>query len=135
MTVPDSQIIGSCIEWSGGKNKSGYGRKWHKGRVLLAHRVAWIETHGPIPDGMCVLHRCDVRSCVNVEHLFLGTQADNMRDMAEKGRARSPQQGKTHCPAGHPYDEENTYVHMSERHCRACNRESARRYRSERRAS
>lgn len=55
---------------------------------IYAHRFAWWVTHGPIPAGQQVLHRCDVPSCVNPAHLFLGTQADNMNDAARKGRLR-----------------------------------------------
>ena len=55
-----------------------------------AYRVAWVIEKGPIPRGLFVCHRCDNPLCINVEHLFLGTHADNMRDMAIKGRARTP---------------------------------------------
>lgn len=58
------------------------------GRVYRKpHHVAWVLTHGPIPDGFFVLHKCDNHPCCNPDHLFLGTQADNMTDMAEKGRS------------------------------------------------
>jgi hypothetical protein len=56
------------------------------GRSMLSHRVSWVEANGPIPDGLCVLHRCDNRACVRPEHLFLGTHLDNIRDMMAKGR-------------------------------------------------
>lgn len=74
-----------CWFWLGFKNHLGYG-------VLgkdRAHRVAYKLFNGPIPKGLSVLHRCDVRSCVNPEHLWLGTQTDNMRDCAIKGRSRT----------------------------------------------
>jgi hypothetical protein len=57
---------------------------------MQAHRRAWELTHGPIPDGFLICHRCDVKLCVNPEHLFLGTPLDNMRDKMEKGRAYFP---------------------------------------------
>jgi hypothetical protein len=66
---------------------SGYGLSWAGGKAVSAHRVSWMAFRGPIPDGMCVLHTCDIRLCVNPDHLFLGTQSENMRDMRKKGRA------------------------------------------------
>lgn len=66
--------------------RTGYVQlKFHQ-RMIDAHRLAWELAVGPIPAGLSVLHRCDVRICVRPSHLFLGTQADNMRDMAAKGR-------------------------------------------------
>jgi hypothetical protein len=73
-----------CILWTGSRNTGGYGQvRWH-GRMWLTHRAAWMAQHGPIPAGLGVLHRCDVRPCLNTDHLFLGTQKDNMADMAAK---------------------------------------------------
>ena len=79
-----------CWLWTAYRNRGGYGKARHGGKVHLAHRVSWEVHNGPIPAGMCVCHRCDTPSCVNPEHLFLGTQADNVRDMAAKGRGRAP---------------------------------------------
>lgn len=75
-----------CKEWTGRLGTDGYGDIRHKHRHLKAHRVAWEEAFGAIPTGMCVLHRCDNRTCINVEHLFLGTRKDNNMDTARKLR-------------------------------------------------
>lgn len=81
--------MGDCVIFSGSKNKDGYGRVSYGGRVVLAHRVAYIKHHAVDPGPLSVLHSCDTPSCVNPDHLFLGTQLDNMRDMNKKGRRAS----------------------------------------------
>jgi hypothetical protein len=77
-----------CWNWTASCNGPGYGqiRPGGCGNQLLAHRVSWEIHHGPIPDGLCVLHDCDNPPCVNPAHLFLGTKGDNTRDMHAKGR-------------------------------------------------
>ncbi len=77
-----------CWEWNAGRSTNGYGRFRIPGKHLIASRVAWIITHGSIPNGLWVLHRCDNRACVRPSHLFLGTAKDNARDMVLKGRNR-----------------------------------------------
>jgi len=88
-----------CWEWVGGRNKSGYGTigfgGW-RGPVTTSNRAAWILAHGSIPPGMMVLHHCDNRLCVNPDHLWLGTAADNAHDMVNKNRqARGVRNAKT----------------------------------------
>lgn len=81
-----------CWLWERGRQTTGYGC-WPvpvRQGYILAHRVAFEVGHRINPEGMMVCHRCDVPSCVNPDHLFLGTQADNMRDCANKGRVRTP---------------------------------------------
>ena len=79
--------MSGCWLWTGGTNERGYGIigvTAYKGDK--AHRVSWRIHRGDIPEGVNVLHRCDVPACVNPEHLFLGTLRDNMRDCVAKGR-------------------------------------------------
>jgi hypothetical protein len=90
---------GGCWLWTGSINKSGYGmigrNLGHAPKVVQVHRLSWEMHRGPIPEGVCVLHRCDVRHCVNPDHLFLGTIQDNNRDRDQKGRHK-PFKGETH---------------------------------------
>jgi hypothetical protein len=75
-----------CWEFQGCLLPNGYGKLGREGKTWLAHRYAYSQAVGPIPDGLHVMHRCDNRRCVNPEHLFVGSRVDNMQDMIAKGR-------------------------------------------------
>ena len=77
---------GDCWLWTAVRNSDGYGNFKLNGTMIKAHRVAYTLFLGPIPNGLHVLHRCDVPGCVNPNHLFLGTHMENMIDREAKGR-------------------------------------------------
>lgn len=82
-----SELVDSgCVLWRGYVNESGYGWMSVGGKALRVHRISYELHFGPIPNGLCVLHRCDVPNCIAPAHLFLGTIADNNADMREKQR-------------------------------------------------
>ncbi len=87
LRVSDVPTEQGCLEWQAGVDPQGYGVFGiGSNRVFRAHRIAWELVHGAIPDGLVICHHCDNRRCVNVDHLFLGTRADNNRDKMSKGR-------------------------------------------------
>lgn len=79
-----------CWEWTGKRDGPGYGALWVAGKTRGAHRVSWEMHNGAIPPGMFVCHSCDNRGCVRPDHLWLGTNEDNMQDAANKGRLVRP---------------------------------------------
>lgn len=121
--------LDECWEWTAARHPSGYGTFYFNGKWSRAHRTAWELANGPIPEGLLVLHRCDNPPCVNPRHLWLGTDADNTRDMIAKGRGNDPasvNRRKTHCKQGHPFDEENTIPFYGGRRCRMCHNKETR---------
>lgn len=91
-----------CWGWSSYTTVDGYGSCWMRweggAKYLRAHRISWVLFRGDIPPGQSVLHRCDNSPCTNPNHLFLGSQQDNIYDMLNKGRHRVPR-GTAHCDA------------------------------------
>jgi len=82
------ELVGDCLFFTGYCDRSGYGKTWYNGRGFYAHRLAYIIKKGPIPGRLYVLHKCDNPGCINPDHLFLGTQRDNIVDMYKKGRGK-----------------------------------------------
>jgi hypothetical protein len=112
-----------CWLWRASRLRAGYGLFTDETSALvLAHRFAYRALVGPLRDGLFVLHHCDTPACVRPDHLRLGTQAENMAEMKEKGRARNQNTAKTHCPRGHEYTPENTLLSQGRRNCRTCRR-------------
>jgi hypothetical protein len=134
----------ACWVWSGTLTVSGYGVVSAERFRKLAHRLSWELHRGPIPAGVFVCHRCDNPPCCNPDHLFLGSNADNIRDAAKKKRLVIPcpkgldhYKGRlTHCHRGHPFDAANTYVcSRGRRSCKTCVREAGRRWSAKRKAA
>lgn len=112
-----------CWLWIGADGGNGYGKFWDGEKVEQAHRFAYRAYRGEIPEGLQICHVCDVRSCVNPSHMFLGTAKENQLDMMRKGRFRNgkmPRNAKTHCIHGHEYTEDNSYWSNGFRKCRTC---------------
>lgn len=84
------RVSDGCWEWTGGRDRpGGYGHFTLKGQRHKAHRVAWLIAHGPVPEGLSVMHTCDNPGCVRVDHLLVGTHQENMDDRTAKGRGAS----------------------------------------------
>lgn len=104
-------MLTPCKIWAGGRSRGGYGVQAFEGKTTSAHRVAYCKKHNlSLKDieGKDICHKCDVRLCINEDHLFLGTRTDNMRDAKRKGRMSS---GDSHRAAlkrrNFKYDEEH----------------------------
>lgn len=116
-----------CWLWTASlRPGSGYGQLRVGRTIAFAHRIAYELFVGLIPNGLYVCHHCDVKQCVNPDHLFLGTAKDNTQDMIRKGR--QPKWRRSHCLRGHAFTPENTYEYDDKRRgfvrrmCKACMR-------------
>ncbi|HEU5115584.1 MAG TPA: HNH endonuclease [Isosphaeraceae bacterium] len=124
---------GECWLWTAGRRDGRYGQfcVYENGKLVknwLAHRLMWTATYGEIPDGLCVCHHCDNVLCVNPEHLFLGTHADNSHDRDAKGRAaKGPASGRALHPERYGVGERSPAARLSD----AQVAEIRRRYRSD----
>ncbi len=109
-----------CWLWQGTKNKDGYGKIWvqETKSQSTAHRVSMMLFRDEIPTGKMVCHTCDIPSCVNPLHLYIGNGYTNQQDAVSRKRHRESR--KTHCAKGHEYTEKNTYLWNNTRHCISC---------------
>lgn len=114
-----------CWLWNGKVSEKGYGIIQHERRRLYAHRVGFELFVGSVPNGLELDHLCRVRRCVNPAHLEPVPHVENVA----RGEAGKPQRDRTHCKAGHPYDETNTYTKPDgARGCKECRRAAQRRF-------
>ena len=116
LTKPD----GDCLIWQGVKRSNGYGVTVYQGTQTTTHRAMYLIRHGALADGFEVDHTCNRRDCINPDHLEAVTHQENMKRSITR---------RTSCRAGHPWNEENTYVAIikrkqggtrQQRYCRIC---------------
>lgn len=123
--------IAGCWIWIGSLVRSGYGQLTHQGKHKTAHRASFEAFVRPLIPGEWVLHRCDVRACVNPHHLYAGTPIDNRRDMLARSGWEHPMGKRTHCAEGHEFTE-GSFARAADgsRVCKECQKLKKRIYRS-----
>lgn len=121
MSLFKIEEVTGCHIYQGCIGERGYGKINIFKVTVQAHRLSYCIHKGDIPKGLYVCHKCDNPSCINPEHLFIGTALENNMDKIEKGRDRN--KSKTHCKHGHEFTAENTNVSkQGKRKCKACDR-------------
>jgi len=138
------RVTETCWIWTGKPTSNGYGRFGLDGNMIAAHRASYLLFVGPIPEGLELDHRCHTddtecpggsscphRRCVNPEHLEPTTHLENV----QRGRGGQLQLARTHCPQGHPYDADNTFMRADgARGCRICRNDRSRKCKARKRA-
>ena len=124
-TYVKKDLVSGCWLWLGSVGKLGYG---YVGGHDKAHRFSYELYKGPIPTGLYVLHKCDIKHCVNPDHLYTGTQADNIGDILARGSAWQIDLTRTECSRGHPLSGDNLRIVKGKgwRQCKTCNRNNLR---------
>lgn len=102
-------VKSGCLEWQGATVRARYGRFIMGSNWLMAHRVAYVMRYGYVDPKYDIHHTCGNRRCVNTHHLRALYHVEHR-----------PNSDKTHCPRGHPYNSENTYIYRGRRYCKAC---------------
>lgn len=135
----DIRTQDECWQWLGASRSAGGGMISYLGKPRSAARISWLLVFGfEPPEDLDLCHSCDNPTCVNPNHLWIGTRSDNMKDSREKGRLKMPcERGypnscsmQTHCKHGHPFDKSNTSLRRHNgRRCRTCNRLASRKHR------
>ena len=113
---------GGCWNWTASKYRNGYGSFWDGTRGVKAHRFSWEQINGVVHEGFELDHLCRNKECVNPQHLEAVTHRENIMRGDGPELLRQYYLSRTHCPLGHPYDNENTYIKPSNggRQCRVC---------------
>jgi len=112
-----------CWEWTASTDPAGYGSFWFNGKKKYVHRLSYEDVNGEVPEGLELDHLCRNRSCCNTNHLESVPPKENVRRSLVAFVAELKQRIKTHCPQGHKYSKENTYITpIGSRKCRSCHR-------------
>lgn len=137
MTIADrfwqkvNRIDGGCWLWTASLTRGGYGQFRINGKTRRAHRIAYLLSVGPIPDGLDLDHLCRTPACVNPAHLEPVTRGENTARGGAIAAMRAARAAQTHCKHGHEFTPENTYIHPKSgaRDCRKCRNAAGRRAR------